>query len=232
MLRCARLLSSVGLFFAVSPAAAQTQPAAAQPVGLTLGLRAGYALPGGNLGKLEASDDDEPLSDGLKGMVPFWLDVGYRITPHLRVGASLQYGVGVLNDDTFRECTGCSASVIAFGANVYLHGAPGGAFDPWAGLGIGYEVLTIDIALEQLGQRIDGNSTLNGIQYVVLQVGGDIATGSAITVGPFFAASMGKYGSTSSTLTSSGRTMSESRDLQSTSWHQWFTFGVQGQFNL
>jgi len=232
MLRRARLFGFFGLFLAAVPAAAQTQPAAAQPVGLSLGLRAGYALPGGNMGKLNASEDDDPLSDGVKGLIPFWLDLGYRITPHFRVGASLQYGFGLLNKDTFRECPDCSASVIAFGANAYLHGAPGGAFDPWAGLGIGYEVLTIDVNLTQGAQRVAGSATVDGIQYFVLQLGADVATGSAITVGPFFAVSMGKYGSTSSTLTAGAVTMNESRDLHSTSWHQWFTFGLQGQFNL
>jgi opacity protein-like surface antigen len=225
------LCSLIGLLFA-GTASAQTQPAVAQPIGLSLGLRAGYAIPGGNIGKREAQDQDDPLSDGVKGMIPFWLDLGFRITPHLAVGASLQYGYGLLNKDNLQGCNDCSADVIAFGAHVYLHAAPGGGFDPWVGLGAGYEVLHINAVLDQGGQPINAAVSLNGLQYVILQAGGDIATGSAITLGPFFAVSMGKYGSASTSLSIGGRTMKDSRDLQSTSWHQWVTLGLQGRFNL
>jgi outer membrane protein W len=231
MLRLSCSLSLFGLLAMAAPAAAQNQ-AASQPVGLSLGLRVGYALPGGGIGALEMGDSSEPLSDTVTGMVPFWLDLGYRITPHLGVGLSLQYGFAQINDEEAGDCPECSADVVAVAASVYFHGIPGGKFDPWAGLGVGYELLTLHVDIDQGGQRIQGNAKLEGLQYLILQLGGDFATGSAVTVGPFFAVVAGRYSDTSTTLLAGGSSRSESRDITRPAWHEWVTFGVQGRFDF
>jgi len=230
MLRPARLaLSLLGLLVGAFPAEAQSP--AAQPVGLSLGLRAGYGIPGGSIGALEAGGQSATLSDGVKGMVPFGLDLGYRIIPHLAVGASLQYGFGLANDKE-DGCQDCTISDLAFGASAYLHAAPTEKFDPWVGLGLGYEIL--NISADQSGSLGGGMTSvdLKGFQFVVLQIGADVATGSAISVGPFFGVSAGRYGKMTASGTLGGQTLNLRQSLARTAWHEWITLGVQGKFNL
>jgi opacity protein-like surface antigen len=231
MLRSVRLaFSLLGLLVGVSTAAAQS-PASPPPVGLSLGVRAGYGIPAGKVGALEAGGDDATLSDGVKGMVPLGLDVAFRITPHLSVGASLQYGFGLSNDKEDGGCKDCTISDISFGASAYLHAAPAEKFDPWVGLGLGYELLDISQDTASLG---GGSASVNikGFQFIVLQIGADVATGSAISVGPFFGVSAGRYDSASLSGSIGGMTVNQKRDLARTSWHEWLTLGVQGKFNL
>ena len=221
------LLSSCLLLAAGGTAAAQNQPADPAPVGLSIGLRAGYGIPGGNVGSLSDGGEQLSLSDGVKGMVPFWLDLAYKITPHLGVGASLQYGFGLVNKEK-SMCTDCTVEDIAFSANLYLHAVPGGKFDPWAGIGLGYEILGITNRSPEGEAKVK----LEGFQYLVLQAGGDLATGTAISVGPFFSVSVGRYDTVNTTARLGGRSISQSEDIPKPSWHQWVTLGVQGRFNL
>jgi outer membrane protein W len=233
MLRASFSLSLFGLVAVAVPAAAQNQ-SGPQPVGLSLGLRVGYAIPGGGIGASPGmGQSNEPLSDSVTGQVPLGLDLGYRITPHLGIGLSLQYGFAQVNDEKVgRDCPDCSADVVAVAASVFFHAIPGGKFDPWAGLGLGYELLTLHVDLSQGGQHVQGSAKLEGLQYLVLQLGGDFATGSAVTVGPYFAFSAGRYDSTSLTLTGPGVANNESRDIERPAWHEWVTFGLQGRFNF
>jgi hypothetical protein len=220
-------ISLLALLVGASTAAAQNQPA--QPIGLSLGLRVGYGIPGGKIGSLDINGGEETvLSDGVKAMVPFGLDVGYRIIPHLAVGASAQYGFGVANEDS-GGCPGCKIDDIALGIHAFLHAAPGGTFDPWVGLGVGYELLSITNQDDPFNRA---TVTLKGLQFLVLQLGADVATGSPVSVGPFFAVSAGKY--TRSTISGNvgGQSLSRSDDVPRSAWHDWVTLGVQGKFNL
>jgi opacity protein-like surface antigen len=214
------------LSLALAGTALAQAPAEPQPIGLSIGLRTGYGLPGGKIGGTESMDDSS-LSDGVTGMVPLWLDLGYRITPHLAVGASVQYGFGIANTDMDR-CPDCTIDIIGIGASVYAHAAPGARFDPWAGLGVGYEIFTVSTRFFEDRVKL----RLEGFQFAVLQFGGDFTTSTPITLGPFVAVALGTYDSMTAITTFGGRTASESRDLQNTSWHEWFTLGVQGRFNL
>ncbi|HME90449.1 MAG TPA: hypothetical protein VKE49_03435, partial [Myxococcaceae bacterium] len=70
-----------------APAASESGARAKR--GIAFGLRLGYGHPLGNSG------EGTKLSTSIKGMVPIWIDAGYRISTHFYVGAFFQYGLGV-----------------------------------------------------------------------------------------------------------------------------------------
>ncbi len=219
---------------------ALTTPAVAeQESGFAFGARTGYALP---MGEEQGTVSGPPgsrdaglaidLPDDLSGMIPLWLDVGYRIHPNFYVGAFFQYGVGFLNKDHHAACSqvDCSARDIRFGANLHYHISPAASFDPWLGAGIGYEILTIKNSL--FGQSAETSRTLKGFEFLDLQVGGDFRVSEHFVLGPFVSFSIGEYTSWSMTTTAAGVTTTESGDLKNTGPHEWLTIGLRGQFNL
>src|SRR5258708_5651677 len=112
------------------------------PSGIEVGLRTGYAIP---LGQSTSASGDN-LSDVISGQIPIWFDVGYRAPQQIYVGAFVQYGIGFLADK-LTNASGCGKNVscsvndIQAGANLHYHFVPEGPFDPWLGVGIGYEWL-------------------------------------------------------------------------------------------
>src|SRR5512142_1553628 len=84
---------------------------------VSIGLRAGYAIPSGDLQK------DIKLSDQLKSSVPIQLDLLYGVAPRLAVGVYGSYGFGqvasALKDRTvFLVGPGASYSAATWRAGV------------------------------------------------------------------------------------------------------------------
>lgn len=184
--------------------------------GVQLGLRTGYGIPMGNAQK------DAPLSDAYSGMIPIWLDAGYRFNPNIYAGAMFQYGfVSVKNCPTGADC---SASNIRIGANLHYHIMPEATFDPWVGLGIGYEIM--NSSAEMMGQKADGNA--KGFEFANLQVGGDYKVMPDLGIGPFISFSLGQY--SSAKVTAMGQTIDG--DIKDKALHQWFVIGIRGAYNL
>jgi hypothetical protein len=236
-----RSASAVGLALSISllAPAVLAQTSAGKPDGFALGLRAGYALPMGKVGKIQStggntSTTDDTLSDALSGMVPIRVDAGYRINPSLYVGGFFQYGFGIINKDKSQVCNqiSCSAHDMAFGANVQYHLLPAASFDPWIGAGVGYEILAIhesgSVPFGTSQIQLDVDANLKGFQFVNLEAGGDFKAAPDFAVGPFVNFAMGQYSSYS--ISSGGFEMSG--DLAETGLHEWLTLGVRGQFNL
>jgi hypothetical protein len=200
--------------------------------GIFVGARVGYGLPGGKVGATAPGDNSSDLSDGFKGLVPLTLELGYRVMPHLSLGATLQYGFGIINKDKSDGCD-CTGRDISFGANVYLHAAPFTAFDPWLGVGVGYERLGFS-GTQNLGDGGSANfdGSLSGIQFLNLQVGGDFAASPMVSVGPYLGLSLGKYDSISQTTSFNGQNQTMSADIQQTAVHHWVTIGLRCRFNL
>jgi hypothetical protein len=103
----------------------------AKTTGLELGLRSGYGLPIG------AADGGTQMDDMLTGIVPLWVDAGYRFSPISYGGLYFQHGFGSLNTDSGKPesvCTSpgvsCSTSDVRFGFDLDVHFAPADAFDP------------------------------------------------------------------------------------------------------
>lgn len=211
--------------------------------GLALGLRTGYAVPFGKEGtasstsQLFGDSDSGSLSDDLKGALPIWVDVGYRLDPALYLGAFFQYGFGFIDKKSIcLDGFDCSASDVAFGANVHYHLSPAATFDPWIGAGLGYEFLNFNFKgqIPPSGATIDGSLTLRG-PFFSLQAGGDLKATPDFAIGPFLSFSVGRYSRYSadvvSTAVGQGSTTDESGDVEN-STHEWLTIGVRGQYNL
>jgi hypothetical protein len=222
---------AIGIVSLASAASAQTAPG--KPDGLALGLRLGYALPMGKLAEPTASAMNAgtggDLSDVVSGMIPIWLDVGYRLNPNVFIGGFFQYGFGIVNKDKNPNCDSCSAHDIAFGADVHYHITPAASFDPWVGAGIGYEILGLKSSTSvPLVGNVDISTSVSGLQFLTLQAGGDFKATPDFAVGPFVNFALGQYSSASATVNS----MERSDDIQSKALHEWLTIGARGQFNL
>lgn len=184
--------------------------------GVSLGLKTGYAIAMGDAAK------NAPMSDGVKGQVPIWLDVGYNISA-LYVGGFFQYGIGFLADKACPSGASCSASDIRFGINARYHFMDG-PFKPFAGLGIGYEMANFSASAG--GAEVKGS--YKGLEFLNIQLGGDYAVTPNISVGPFISFSLGQYSSASLTV---GGTET-SADIKDKAMHQWLFLGLGGTYNL
>jgi hypothetical protein len=100
--------------------------------GFAMALRTGWGIPQGEL----AQGFD--LASASAGIVPVWLDLGYRFDAHLLVGIYAQYAFGIV-----RRCPGdlpCNASNVRFGFQAHWHFGTGDRIDHWVGLGTGFEI--------------------------------------------------------------------------------------------
>lgn len=199
---------------------------------LEVGLRTGYALPlgqGSAFGNSGSNDLDKLVSSA----VPLWIDAGYRISPHVYLGAFFQYGIGFVarsqgSSSVGAVCSetgvGCSITDLMFGADVQYHFLPSGPIDPYAGLGVGYEILTFDFT--QGGQT--GSLSMNGVQLLNLQLGADLKATPDLGVGPFFMLSVNEYGSCGF----GGVESAVGSCNTQAAIHEWFTFGVRGAYDI
>ena len=223
---------AIGMVCLASAASAQTP--AGKPDGLALGLRLGYALPMGKVAEptpsaMNTSASGGDLSDAVTGMIPIWIDAGYRVNPNLFIGGFFQYGFGIVNKDKNPGCGSCSAHDIAFGADVHYHILPAASFDPWVGAGIGYEIFGFSASTTApIIGNVDVSTSFSGLQFLTLQAGGDFKVTPDFAVDPFVNFALGQYSSQSATLNG----MEGSGDIQSKALHEWLTIGARGQFNL
>ncbi|HEY8039520.1 MAG TPA: hypothetical protein VIF15_06990, partial [Polyangiaceae bacterium] len=130
----------------------------ATPTGVEVGLRTGYAIP---LGQIQGLPPNAPagaptadLSKVFSGVIPIWVDAGYRLNPNIYIGAFFQYGIGLVNtaNDATPGCAqsgvSCSASDMMFGIDAHYHLMPDQTIDPWVGLGVGYEIASLSASAQ------------------------------------------------------------------------------------
>lgn len=175
------LVSTTAFAQEEEPAAPSTPaPAAAsastEGMGISLGLRAGYALPLGEGAK------DRKMSDVYSGAIPFQLDALYHVTPNIGVGLYFSYGIVSLKNAP----DGVSASWLKYGVQAQYRLNPGEA-TPWFGLGLGLESVT--------SSGGGGSSTISGIEFAHLMAGYDFKVADKLNVGPFADFSLGQYSS-------------------------------------
>ncbi len=194
-------------------------PAGPPESGLSLALSIGYAVPMGSI------DGSAKVSDFFSGGLPLQVDIGWRFTPNLYLGAFFEYSFAFLNSTVSSGCSAtpgvsCSGSNIQFGVDFVYTFMPYAKFAPYVGLGVGWEFASLSASASNVSQSL----TLSGFQFARIIVGGDFRVGSAFRVGPFVNFSLGQYGSVSSTglnLTLGDKTL-----------HEWFQFGVKGTVDL
>jgi len=144
---------------------------------------------------------------------------GWRFDPSTYLGAYFEYAPGFVKDCP--AGVSCSASDLRLGVIFLYHFAPAAAFDPWAGIGIGYEWLNLGVAGIDVGYH--------GWEFFNLQLGGDVALGSGFALGPYVAFGLGQYSRVTASLGSQSGSASIPGGSQAL--HEWLELGVKGTFN-
>jgi hypothetical protein len=171
---------------------------------VTLGLRAGFAPATGD------AFDGGKMSDGVKSQVPIQVDALYAVMPNLKLGGYFSYGFGQVASDLGNDV---SSKNMRFGVEGIYQLKPMGKITPWAGVGIGYEIAT----LEQGSDSV----TSSGFEFANLQLGGDYKVTEKVGVGPFVMVSVGQY----------SKVMDETTGFDK-AVHEWLQFGIRGTFDL
>jgi hypothetical protein len=206
-----------------------------------LALRTGYGLPLGKYAEVRTlatfrDEDVNALGDDTYGVIPIWLDVGYRLHPRLLLGAYFMYGVVLPKTASASDPLGggcpegfdCTAAGVRFGLQGQYSFAPGATINPWVGLALGYEWIQSELSGEVFGAALDAATTHSGPDLLQLQAGADFRIGSGLSLGPFAAASAMQY--TSCSLTLAGD--ESSCELNDGGWHGWLVLGARGALEL
>jgi opacity protein-like surface antigen len=202
------------------------------------GARFGYGIPRGDAG------DDTRLSDGISGMVPLQLDLGYRASPAFSIGGYAMYGFGFTGDDFSRICdnadrvpglsASCSARDVRLGIQAQYHFLPKKKVDPWLGAGLGYEWLKLKADVSG-GVQAETSNTSKGFE-LNLQGGLDFEVAPGLALGPFLSFSIGRYSSFNNSFNSScsfnecDDFTTENGDIDEVAPHQWLLLGLRGTF--
>lgn len=184
-LSSARILLGVALF-----AAGLERPAAAADsvVGsdgetvFRASARAGFAAPWG-----ASFEGSGPLADTVMGQIPLRVDLATRFSRHLYAGVFAHFGVLVPN-----SCVGdmsCSGTSTRLGLMLEGHLFPSGRLDPWVGVGMGYEWLSMKRELSST--RLD--LLARGIELLNAELGVDVRAMSNLRIGPIGSVSFGRF---------------------------------------
>ncbi len=185
--------------------------------GFQIGLRAGYVR------ALDASSASS-LTYQTPSLLPIQLDLGYRTSTHVYLGLTGQLAVASRTDCANAVGT-CAAKDYRIGGTFQYHFSPLRTFDPWFGLGLGYEILHLSGVSGDSGAHV----TRTGIVLFDAQLGGDFALGSGLRapkLGPFVGMAMGANGH------ESGVVYGRNIDRSPVHDHQWVTLGVRGTYDL
>jgi hypothetical protein len=196
----------------VATAAAGAGTTVTDQPGLSLSARLAYAVPMGSLAQ------GSTLSDGISGGIPIVIEGAYRFNRNLSLGLAGQYAYMMT-----KNCTtgaSCSATDYQFFLEGIYNARMGSTIDPWVGLGIGYEHLSLNESAGGSSQDVG----VSGLGLASVQVGGNFLAAPQVEVGPFLSFSVGKYGSASAA--------GYSGDIMNTAFHEWLQIGVRGTFNL
>jgi hypothetical protein len=116
------------------------------------------------------------------------------LDPHLYIGGYFIYGfitdVGNASSTCTDPANTCSANQFRFGATAQWHFRPERALDPWAGAGLGYEVLNLS-ATDSTGANVS-SASLYGFE-LALQGGLDVKPKSFFGFGPFVEFALAHY---------------------------------------
>ncbi len=178
---------------------------------VNVGLRLNYAIPMGNTVK------GEKMTDGISGQIPIQLDVGYRVIPELTLGVYGSYGFGMIASN-IKDSTD-SISTLNLGVQALYDFPAFQQIKPWAGLGVGYEWMTIS-------PKVGDSAKADGWEFARLQVGADYAVAKNFNTGLFLSYSFAQFG----TVSSGGVSVSVPSDQKA--MHEWFQIGIRGSYDL
>jgi hypothetical protein len=185
--------------------------------------RTGFFLP---VGSVSGGASEKPMSDVVLGQIPIQVDLGGRME-NLFVGGFAAMGANFLATDY--NCNPelrCSSSSISFGLQVHYHLAPERPLNPWFGVGVGYELLSVRTE----DRSNDANyvqTVFHGPQLLKLMGGAEFRASSRFVVGPFAEISVGEYWNVSARLRRSPAEISTSEALAGKALHAWMGLGVR-----
>jgi hypothetical protein len=179
-----------------------------------LGVRAGYAIPWGEMEK------DWDVKDSLKSEIPLQLDLGLKLGKALAVGAYASYAFARPSTDWQDSCDAtnadCSAAALRVGAQLALHAANTETTEFWGGLAVGYEQIKFK------DSSLSDDITFKGYD-ATLQGGFDFMMSSDFRIGPFAAVTVGQFSKIK------GAT---EVDITDKAFHGWLQIGLRGFFTL
>jgi hypothetical protein len=202
------------------------------------GARLGYAVASGDYasGNQITSASTDALLPGISGGAMFTLDIGLRMARYVYVGGFFSYSPQ--STSCLQAAAGsnvsCEAHDILAGIDAQVHMLPRGTVDPWVGLGVGHEWLTVSVTGSNSSGSEQASQTFEGWNYAHLLAGVDFHAGKGVGLGPYLEVTSGSFGSQSVSATASSggssNTASQSGDIGSTSSHQWVSVGVRGTY--
>jgi len=229
-----RLLRALLLTLPLLPAAAGAQ--------LSLGLRAGYALPTGDAYQ-QPGFGTFKQKDLAKSATPLQLDVSWRLTPAVSTGVYFSYAPGQVGTklSTFCATPGSSCdrpAVLRYGAQAAYAFGPAGPVEPWLGLSAGVESASFKVKRFVYGALpgtpptplvADLDGTLRGWD-AQLEAGADYRLGSSFLAGPYLSVGRGQYRVQHVTLSDQGTVAGGGVDGARS--HGWVALGLRGRFDL
>jgi outer membrane protein len=176
------------------------------------------------------------LNDLTTWRTPFWIDVGYRLSPSTTVGAYAQLGFGGNGD----ACAGeCDWTDLRLGAQAQWRLAAGSGVSPWLGVGLGYEWLSFRTLVrvpvpepapddpEFIPVR---TAELLGGPELLLQGGLDFEVEDSFSVGPYASATLGQYLSDGLKCDPAGLGCPVAPAIDGSGFHAWLGIGLRGTY--
>jgi hypothetical protein len=211
------ILFPVALALALATPIVARDPGEVRP--LRLGARVGWAFPFG-----EAAPGAR-TSDSVVGAAPLQLDLGWRADRRVVLGAYAAFAPTV--PTLCRDASDCVKSIgsdVRAGALVTFYPTRAGAFEPWFGVGAGYEWLTAPYS----DAGAVSTRRYSGAEYALLELGLDWRRSSAFAFGPYASVALGGFDH-AELSTPAGRF---SRSPDPVARHGWLVVGVRSGWDL
>ncbi len=161
---------------------------------------------------------------GTQGVLLF--EVGAKVHDHIFVGGYLGGGLGGSGSEFQSMCgrsdVSCLSSLLRIGFEAQYHFIPDGLFNPWAGVGLGYEAASLHVR----GPGGEANVSASGLELADFMIGADLRVSQKVGLGPVLSASVAQYGTAK--IESNGTT--RSGDIGDRAIHSWFNLGARAVF--
>lgn len=231
-------MKRIGVLVAVVTALCVALPAQAQ---VSFDLKAGYALPTGDLAKFGEDPYYGPLSNTWSGAIPIGVAGRYHFSPNLSAGVYFQYSPAFVSSRFCVTGMTCSAYDMRVGVEAVYGFLPERSLNPWVSLGTGWEWSSFSVATSSITSEASSNVTYSGWEYFNVQIGLDWNVSRTFAFGPYAGYFGGSYTTKSGTLKSTTllppspevvEDVSSSIPSEYRAFHGWIQLGLKGTVNL
>jgi hypothetical protein len=195
----------------ISSSSGVDHPVASVKDAVEIGIATGYSQGGGKVGGGMAD-----LQDLAGPGAAVELDVGYRITPNLMLGA---YGSFAGYQEGDLIANGSSVFGASAGVQAAWHFRPDMSLDPWLSLGGGWKGLWLE---PDAGKT----TSLQGLDLARVQAGVDYRVSPDVSISPIIGGSLGMFISEDSPMTN-GYTELKNKEVNFTGFA-----GIAGRFDI